>query len=165
MRGDALLDMILTNKEEIIRDMKAENSLCCGDHGMVEPGSWEERTSQKTRSLLWISEDILAVSEIWFEEPYGIWYWREKEVRRAAWFSRITSSKLKNCPPWLAENQAKKGKTEDPRNYRLIIAVPGKVLEEIILLTFSTSQEGDWRSQPGFMRGKSCLTILRAFYN
>lgn len=39
MRRDALLDLILTSKEEIIRDVKAESSLCCGDHGMVEPGS------------------------------------------------------------------------------------------------------------------------------
>lgn len=39
MRADALLDMILTNKEETIRDVKAESSLGCGDRGMVESGS------------------------------------------------------------------------------------------------------------------------------
>ena len=64
----------------------------------------------------------------------------------------------------------KKGKQEDLGNYRPVspIFVPGKVVEQLVLDAVSKQLEEKKvirSSQHGFTRGRSCSTILVAFYD
>jgi len=64
----------------------------------------------------------------------------------------------------------KKGKKEDPGNYRLVslTSIPGKVMEQFILEVIIKQVEEKKvirNSQYGFTKGKSCLTNLIAFYD
>jgi len=64
----------------------------------------------------------------------------------------------------------KKGKKEDPRNYRLLslTSILGKVMEQLILevIIKHVKEKKDIRSsQHGFTKGKLCLTNLTAFYD
>jgi len=64
----------------------------------------------------------------------------------------------------------KKGKQEDPGNFRQvsITSIPGKVVEQLILDVTSKQVEEKKvvrSSQHGFTKGKSCLTNLIAFYD
>ncbi|KAK4812750.1 hypothetical protein QYF61_018299 [Mycteria americana] len=64
----------------------------------------------------------------------------------------------------------RRSKMDDPRNYRLVslISILGKVREQILIgATYKhiIDKKVIWISQHGFMRGKSCLTNLTAFYD
>ncbi|KAJ7414954.1 RNA-directed DNA polymerase from mobile element jockey-like [Pitangus sulphuratus] len=64
----------------------------------------------------------------------------------------------------------KKGKNEDPRNYRPVslTSVPGKVMERIIVGRIETHLKGNTvigHSQHGFRGRKSCLSSLISFYD
>ena len=63
----------------------------------------------------------------------------------------------------------KKGKKEDPGNYRPVslTSMPGEMMEQLILEIISKQvEEKIIRSnQHGFTKGQSCLTNLIAFYD
>ncbi|KAJ7422846.1 RNA-directed DNA polymerase from mobile element jockey-like protein [Pitangus sulphuratus] len=63
----------------------------------------------------------------------------------------------------------KKGKKEDPDNYRPVslTSVPGKVMEKIVLGSIEKNLQANTVTgyrQHGYTRGKSCLSNLISFY-
>ncbi|KAJ7424043.1 hypothetical protein WISP_30579 [Willisornis vidua] len=97
-------------------------------------------------------DDVIANPHLIFE-----WSWKSGEVL-AGW-------KLANVVLIF-----KKGKKEDPRNYKPVnlTSGPGKVMAKIILGGIEKHLKDNaviGLSQHGFMRGKSCLTNLISFHD
>ncbi|GAB0189277.1 mitochondrial enolase superfamily member 1 [Grus japonensis] len=97
---------------------------------------------------------------------------REDQAMWSTYFKKVRSWRTGEVPKdWRKATPVfKKGKKEDPGNYRPVslTSIPGKVMEQLILGVISKHVEEKVvirSGQPGFTKGKSCLTNLIAFYD
>lgn len=97
MKGDALLDLTLSNKEKLQGKVKSGGSLSCTRHEVVKFRIMRGNIIAKIIKRWTSGERTLACSGTCLEEPHGIEPWREKRSRKVVGFSCI-SSKLKNGP-------------------------------------------------------------------
>lgn len=51
-RGDALLELLLRNREELVEDVKADGSLGCTDYRMVKPKILKEVREASNRIFI-----------------------------------------------------------------------------------------------------------------
>lgn len=103
--GGTLLDLVLTNIEELVRKGKVRCSLGCSDHQTVEVRILREGNNAKSRITTPDSRWLWPVQGPAWENLMG--YSPGEEFRRAGWFTSITFSRLKNSSSWWAGNQAK----------------------------------------------------------
>jgi len=102
MKEDALHDLILTNKQELVRNVTDRESCGCCNQQMVEFRIPREGSKAKSRTIT--LQNRLTCSDIFLEDYHGIRPWREEQCRRPGCFSRTASSKLKNGPSQQAGN-------------------------------------------------------------
>ncbi|GAB0205570.1 mitochondrial enolase superfamily member 1 [Grus japonensis] len=126
--------------KELLQKLKGNK----GVYSMLKKGlvTWEEY-----RDVVIIARPLSTI----FERS-----WESGEVPEDWWKANVTPT-------------FKKGKKEDPGNYRSVslTSIPGKVMEQLILgLTNKHVEEKKVirSGQHGFSKGKSCLTHLIAFY-
>lgn len=79
-RNDALLDLILRNKEELVMDVEVRSSLGCSHHEMMELRILKGTSRAKSRTA---ALDFRRSLEICLEESHGLWPWREEKSMRA----------------------------------------------------------------------------------
>ncbi|PKU40539.1 rna-directed dna polymerase from mobile element hypothetical protein [Limosa lapponica baueri] len=181
-RESALLDQLLVNREGLVRDVKVQGRLGQSGHKIIEFSILAEARPRASRTATLDFRkvrDHLAKLDIHksmgpdgmyprvlreladvIAEPLSIIYersWRTEEVPE----------------DWRKENITpvyKKGKKEDPGNYRPIslTSAPGKIMERLVLDVISKhieDKEVIGSGQHGFTKGKSCSTNLIAFYD
>ncbi|GAB0179267.1 hypothetical protein GRJ2_000392000 [Grus japonensis] len=107
-RRGAMLDLVPTNKEGLVGNVKLKGSLGCSDHEMVQFKILRQRGGRTASSLPWTSgEQSLASSGICLVEYHGTKPWREEGPKKAGWYSRIISSKLRSDASQQRGSQAK----------------------------------------------------------
>ena len=103
-----MLDLILTNKEGLVGNVKLRGSLGCSDHEMMEFKIL--RAARKVHSKLTVLHFRRAGFGL-FRDLSGRVPWdkalRGREAKKAGWYSRITSSKLRSNVTQKSESQAK----------------------------------------------------------
>ncbi|GAB0206941.1 hypothetical protein GRJ2_003159700 [Grus japonensis] len=131
-RRGVLLDLVLTNKEGLVGDVKAGGSLGCSDHEMVE-----------FRILRGRSRAISRITTLDFRRAnFGLF---KDLLGRIPWVRR--SWRTGEVPEdWRKANVTpvfKKGKKEDWGNYRPVslTSIPGKVMEQLILKVINKDVE------------------------
>ncbi|GAB0187672.1 hypothetical protein GRJ2_001232500 [Grus japonensis] len=84
-RGGAMLDLVLTNKEGLVGDVKLKGSLGCSDHEMVEFRILRaaRRACSKLTALDFSRADTLASSGICLVEYHGTKPWKEEGSKTA----------------------------------------------------------------------------------
>ncbi|GAB0203192.1 mitochondrial enolase superfamily member 1 [Grus japonensis] len=175
-----LLDLVLTNKEGLVEDLKVGGSLGCSDHEMVEFRILHGRnraisritTLDFRRANFGLLKDLpgriawdRALEDRGVQDSWSIfkhhflqaqdWPWRTGEVPEDWRKASVT-------PVF------QKGKKEDPGDYRPVslTSIPGMVMERLILGVINKHVEKKkviGSAQHGFTMGKSCLTNLIAF--
>ncbi|GAB0209293.1 mitochondrial enolase superfamily member 1 [Grus japonensis] len=144
-RNEALLDLLLTNQENLLCNISVSDSLGCSDHNIVEFGI------------------LLSTLKHCWGPGLG-----NKNPGRCKHGSVVNEGRVED---WKKANVTpiyKKGLKEDPGNYRPIslTSVPGKVMEQILLGAITSQMKHViGKSQHRFTKGKLCLTNPIAFYN
>ena len=82
-RRGALLDLIFTSKDRLVRDMKVKGSLGYSDYVMVmfRILQGESKAKSRTTTLVFRRPD-LGLFRICLEESHGVWPWREERFKR-----------------------------------------------------------------------------------
>lgn len=77
-KGRALLDLMLTNKEELVRNVKVMAAWAAVTVGWWSSGSWKEGGKAKGRSTTLTEQTLFRV--LFWRIPCR-WFWREEQSR------------------------------------------------------------------------------------